>query len=60
MYNYTKHVEIDCHFIMEKIDLKKLNFSYVRYKNQVANMFTKGLSYENFERNVSKLDMFDI
>ncbi|CAN6477878.1 unnamed protein product [Victoria cruziana] len=60
MYDRTKHVEIDRYFIREKIDSKELILSYVRYEDQVADIFIKGLSCGVFERNVSKLDMFDM
>lgn len=56
----TKHVETGRHFIKEKIYAKKLFFSYIRSKNQVAYMFIKRLSYGDHEKNVTKLGMFDM
>lgn len=56
----TKHIEFDRHFIREKIDFKDVVFPYVKSENQVVDMFTKGLSYGDFERNINKLNMFDM
>ncbi|CAN6440880.1 unnamed protein product [Victoria cruziana] len=60
MYDRTKHVEIDRHFVREKIDSKGLILPYIKTKDQTADMFTKGLYSREFERNVCKLGMFDI
>lgn len=50
---------IDHHFIREKIDSKELILWYIKFENQVADMFIKGFLCENFQRNV-KLDTFDM
>lgn len=34
--------------------------SYLKIANQVADVFIKGLSPSEFERNMRKLDMFDV
>lgn len=60
LYDRTKHVEIDCDFIREKIDFEELVLIYLKYENQVADILTKGLSCGYFERNIVKLDMFDM
>lgn len=44
IYNCTKYIEIDWHFIKEKFDSKELILSYMKYENQVVDMFTKELS----------------
>lgn len=56
-HDRTTHVEIDCHFIRQKIDTKELVLFYVKFQDQVADMFTKGLSYGDHEKNITKLDI---
>lgn len=41
----TKHIEIGYHFILENVLRKNLLVKFILSKNQVANLFTKGLSY---------------
>ncbi|EOX92639.1 Uncharacterized protein TCM_001554 [Theobroma cacao] len=40
----TKHIEVDCHFVREKIQQKLIPTSYVSTGEQLANLFTKNLS----------------
>ncbi|GJZ92376.1 retrovirus-related pol polyprotein from transposon TNT 1-94 [Tanacetum coccineum] len=40
----TKHIEIDCHFVRNKIKAGEILPSFVPSKSQVADIFTKGLS----------------
>lgn len=51
----NNHLKIDY-----KIDSKELILPYIKFENQVTDMFTKGLYSGYFESNVSKLDMFDM
>ncbi|CAN6448059.1 unnamed protein product [Victoria cruziana] len=60
LHDRMKYVELDRHFIRKKIDSKELVLSYVRSEDQVADMFTKGLPNGDFERNVTKLGMFNM
>ena len=39
----TKHIEVDCHFIREKIASGYMNTSLVNSSNQLADIFTKFL-----------------
>lgn len=39
----TKHIEVDYHFIRERIFRKAIDVNHVATTNQVANVFTKGL-----------------
>ena len=34
----TKHIEIDCHFVREKIEQKIITTSYVKSKDQLADL----------------------
>jgi hypothetical protein len=56
----TKHIEIDCHFVREKIQAKEIEAPFVRSKDQLADIFTKGLEPRPFEENTSKLGLIDI
>ncbi|TYK06445.1 Cysteine-rich RLK (RECEPTOR-like protein kinase) 8 [Cucumis melo var. makuwa] len=42
-YNKTRHVEIDRHFIKERLDDGSICISYIPSNQQVANVLTKGL-----------------
>ncbi|RDX76771.1 hypothetical protein CR513_43200, partial [Mucuna pruriens] len=37
----TKHIEIDCHFIREKLLAKEISTEFVNSSNQLADIFTK-------------------
>ena len=39
----TKHIEMDCHFIREKIVSGCITTSFVNSSDQLANIFTKPL-----------------
>ena len=39
----TKHIEVDCHFIREKIALGYMTTNFVNSSDQLANIFTKFL-----------------
>ncbi|KAJ4789630.1 Copia protein [Rhynchospora pubera] len=56
----TKHIEVDCHFIREKIQAKDIETPYVKSKDQLADIFTKGLSIKAFENISCKLGLYDI
>ena len=60
LHNRTKHVEVDKHFIKEKIDNGVICMPYILTVGQVADILTKGLHKTLFEKLVSKLAMEDI
>jgi len=37
----TKHIEIDCHFIREKIILRDIKIEFVNSNDHLADVFTK-------------------
>ncbi|PKA64299.1 Retrovirus-related Pol polyprotein from transposon TNT 1-94 [Apostasia shenzhenica] len=45
----TKHIEIDFHFVRERVATNQLKVSYISTKDQVADIFTKPLSRQRFE-----------
>jgi Reverse transcriptase (RNA-dependent DNA polymerase) len=51
----TKHIEVDCHFIREKILDKTIETAHIRSIDQLADIFTKALPTGLFQKNASKL-----
>ena len=60
LHDRTKHVEVDKHFIKEKIDSGVICMSYIPTASQTADILTKGLPKVQHENLVSKLAMSDI
>ena len=44
----TKHIEIDCHIVREKLQAGIISLSYVPTQYQLADIFTKALGKEQF------------
>ena len=57
-HDRTKHVEVDRHFIKEKLDGGMISIEYV--SQQLADILTKGLTKQTFEFLVSKLGLINI
>nr|XP_011465868.1 PREDICTED: putative disease resistance RPP13-like protein 3 [Fragaria vesca subsp. vesca] len=47
-HDRTKHVEVDRHFIKEKLDAKIISFPFVPTEEQLADILTKGVSKKAF------------
>jgi len=45
----TKHIEIDCHFVRERLLSGELTTGYISSKNQVADIFTKAVGRHHFQ-----------
>ena len=60
LHDRTKHIEVDKHFIKEKIESGLIYIPYVPTTQQMADILTKGLYKKQFEFLVSKLAMEDI
>ena len=56
----TKHIEIDCHFIHEKIQLGLISTGYVNTREQLGDIFTKVLSGDRVSYLCNKLSMINI
>ncbi|XP_020216524.1 uncharacterized protein LOC109800193 [Cajanus cajan] len=56
----TKHIEVDCHFIREKILSGIIKTSSVCSKDQLADIFTKSLRGPRITYICNKLDAYDI
>jgi hypothetical protein len=56
----TRHIEMDCHFIRDKIQDGSIVTKFVTSANQLADVFTKPLGKENFSTMIHKLGVLDI
>ena len=52
---HTKHIEVDYHYICEKVLTKELKINFISTLDQLANIFTKGLPSPWFPDLASKL-----
>jgi len=56
----TKHVEIDCHFVRERIIGGDIETDYFSSKYQVADIFTKPLGKQQFQFLKDKLGIVNL
>ena len=56
----TKHIEVDCHFIREKIASGCMTASFVNSNDQLADIFTKSLRGPRIKYICDKLGAFDL
>ena len=56
----TKHIEVDCHFIREKIASRCMTISFVNSSDQLADVFTKSLRGPRIKYICNKLGVFDL
>ena len=56
----TKHIEIDCHFVREKIQLNLIFTGYMKTEEQLCDNFTKALSGDQVSYLCNKLGMITI
>ena len=56
----TKHIELDCRFIREKIVLGCMTTSFVNSSNQLADIFTKSLRDTRIQYICNKLGAYDL
>ncbi|KAL6179615.1 hypothetical protein ACLB2K_051128 [Fragaria x ananassa] len=54
-HDRTKHVEIDKHFIKEKLDARIISFPFVPLEEQLADILTKAVSSRAFSDSLDKL-----
>ena len=59
-HEQTKHIEVDCHFIREKIQAGTIKTFHVPSRHQVADFFTKALGYKQFHYLLSKMNLINI
>ena len=56
----TKHIEIDCHFVREKIEENIISTAYVKSGDQLGDIFTKALNGVRVDYICNKLGMINI
>jgi len=56
----TKHIDIDCHFVREKIQQGLIKTQYVGTKEQPADLLTKGLGKAQHYYLLTKLGMKNV
>jgi hypothetical protein len=56
----TKHIELDCHTVRERIQRGEISTSHVCTGDQIADVFTKPLGQGAFHTHVSKLGVIEI
>ena len=59
-HDKTKHIEIDRHFISEKIEIAIIELGYISSRHQTADILTKALQGTNFEELCNKLGMYNL
>ena len=59
-HDRTKHIEIDRHFISEKIEKAVIELGYIPSRHQIADILTKALQRTNFEELCNKLGMYNM
>ena len=53
----TKHIEIDFHFVRERVAEKKLEIRFIPSRDQVVDGFTKALPYKPFKAFKNNLNL---
>ncbi|XP_042988864.1 uncharacterized mitochondrial protein AtMg00810-like [Carya illinoinensis] len=56
----TKHIELDCHFVREKVLAKVIHPVHISSKFQLADIFTKALGSAPFKFLLSKMGILNI
>jgi hypothetical protein len=58
----TKHIEVDCHFVREKVQSGEIATPFVRSKEQLVDIFTKSLdktSHLNLLSELGSINLFE-
>jgi hypothetical protein len=53
----TKHIEVDYHFVRERVAKRLLDIEYISTRDQIADGFTKPLAVRNLEMFKNNLNL---
>lgn len=56
----TKHIEIDCHFIKQKIQEGPVKIQHAGLRDQEADILTKGMGRPQHEYLIGKLSVLNV
>ena len=56
----TKHIDIRHHFLRDNVEKEMISMNFCSIENQIADIFTKALNRELFERNRLEIGLFKI
>ena len=59
-HDRTKHIELDFHFVRERVQSNLLLPLHISTSMQVANVFTKPLEHALFHHHIRKLGVVDL
>lgn len=59
-HDRTKYIEVERHFIKEKLEAKIIQFSFLRSEEQLANILIKAVLVKVFHGSLDKLGIRDI
>lgn len=59
-YEWKKHIEIDCHFIRDKIKTEMVKIIYVHTKVQISDLLPKGLGHVHYVHLLTKSGVLNI
>jgi hypothetical protein len=59
-YEKTKHIEVDCNFIQEKVQSKEIKTPFVRSSEQLIDALTKALDKNKLQHILDKLRSFNL
>ena len=60
MHSKTKHIPIKYHYLREQVSQKDVKLEYIDTKEQIADIFTKPLPKEAFERLRKKMGVIPL
>ena len=56
----TKHIELDIHFVRDKVLAKEIDLRHVPIKDQISDIFTKPLSKQSFVKLRERLGLVSL
>lgn len=59
-YKITKHIELNCHLIRDKIQIGNISTAYTPYNSQLADLLTKALHSNIFSSLLLKMEVINI